>query len=445
MQGTSAYLRQLGLSARAASAKARLLQHCDRALDVAGASKKRWSIWVPGRVELLGKHTDYAGGRSLIAAIERGICLRAAFRKDELVRVIDVGDNVTVEVALGGDGARGAVGLPHYVSTVARRVASNFRHVRYGVDMALASDLPPAAGLSSSSALVVAVFIAISKANDLQQRDDFRKLITTREELAAYLGAIENGEPFGRLPGDAGVGTLGGAQDHTAILCSEVGQIARFAYIPVRRESVVSFPPRHTLVIAVSGVVAEKTGAALPEYNRASMAVRRLVEAWNREHGRHDLSLAEAVGSAPDAPRALREIADRLRDPELPAGFLRRRLEQFLTEAFEVIPAATDALQRQAVAEFGVIADQSQRMAEELLGNQVPQTIALQRSARELGASAASAFGAGFGGSVWAIVPDREARHFVEDWEAKYRHAYPGLASRCLFFTTPLGPAAAQW
>ncbi|HEX7123285.1 MAG TPA: hypothetical protein VF178_12990, partial [Gemmatimonadaceae bacterium] len=43
VQGTSAYLRQLGLSARAASAKARLLQHCDRALDVAGASKKRWS------------------------------------------------------------------------------------------------------------------------------------------------------------------------------------------------------------------------------------------------------------------------------------------------------------------------------------------------------------------------------------------------------------------
>lgn len=439
------HLRQIGISLRAATAKSALFERCDKALDGAGASRKRWFIWVPGRVELLGKHTDYAGGRSLVAAIERGFCVRAAARKDPLISITDVGQRARCEVMLGDEQARVAPGWSTYVATVARRLGRDFPDLTQGVDIALASDLPQAAGLSSSSALIVAVFIALSKANGLQLRDAFRRLISSREELAAYLGAVESGEPFGRLPGDAGVGTLGGAQDHTAILCSEVGQVSRFSFIPVRREATAPFPQRHVLVIGVSGVEAEKTGAVQADYNRAAIAVRRLLEGWNRETERHDLSLAEAVGSSPDAPAALRDLSDRLEDPALPAGYLRRRFEQFLAEAFEIIPAATDALQRQAAAEFGVVVDRSQKLAEEMLGNQVPQTIALHRFARELGAVASSAFGAGFGGSVWAMVPDRDARHFMEHWEARYREAYPGLSSRCVFFTTPLGPAAAQW
>src|SRR5699024_12638852 len=52
------------------------------------------------------------------------------------------------------------------------------------------------------------------------------------------------------------------------------------------------------------------------------------------------------------------------------------------------------------------------------------ETIALQRIARELGAHAASAFGAGFGGSVWALVPEQEAGAFAERWAAHYHRAH---------------------
>ena len=55
-------------------------------------------------------------------------------------------------------------------------------------------------------------------------------------------------------------------------------------------------------------------------------------------------------------------------------------------------------------------------MAERLLGNQVPETISLASTARALGAAAASAFGAGFGGSVWALVPEADAHAFASDW-----------------------------
>src|SRR6476619_4882407 len=48
-----------------------------------------FQLWVPGRIEFLGKHTDYAGGRSLLCPADRGIRLTATRRNDALVRVTD--------------------------------------------------------------------------------------------------------------------------------------------------------------------------------------------------------------------------------------------------------------------------------------------------------------------------------------------------------------------
>ena len=60
-----------------------------------------------------------------------------------------------------------------------------------------------------------------------------------------------------------------------------------------------------------------------------------------------------------------------------------------------------------------------------LLGNQVPETIALARAALEHGAFAACSFGAGFGGSVWALV-DGDADAFARRWDAGAFVARPG-------------------
>ena len=64
------------------------------------------------------------------------------------------------------------------------------------------------------------------------------------------------------LGGDLGVGTLGGSQDHTAILCSRPGELRQYGFCPVRFERSVPFPAGHKLVIGVSGIAAEKTGAS---------------------------------------------------------------------------------------------------------------------------------------------------------------------------------------
>jgi galactokinase len=129
-----------------------------------------------------------------------------------------------------------------------------------------------------------------------------------------------------------------------------------------------------------------------------------------------------------------------------PGGFspqrLRDRFEQFLMESYEIIPQAAEALARADLGTFGALVDRSQHGAETLLRNQVPETIALAHLARGEGAHAASAFGAGFGGSVWALSGAADAEEFVRRWQDAYRSAFPEAAARAEFIVTRPGPGA---
>ena len=91
-------------------------------------------------------------------------------------------------------------------------------HHLNGATIRFHSDLPKAAGLSSSSALMIMVFAALESVNEIREPDDFQAEYHSDLELAEYLGCIENGQSFRELEGSAGVGTFGGSQDHAAIM-----------------------------------------------------------------------------------------------------------------------------------------------------------------------------------------------------------------------------------
>ena len=112
---------------------------------------------------------------------------------------------------------------------------------------------------------------------------------------------------------------------------------------------------------------------------------------------------------------------------------------------YEIIPAASDALDRGSLTEFGMVVDHSMRLAESNLGNQVPETVTLQRSARELGAVAASAFGAGFGGAVWALVREDGADAFLAQWSERYAKKHRKVSREAVFFLSRAGPHAYQF
>ncbi len=449
MSEVAARLVDAGMTAGEAAAKQQLFERTCAALDASGTRGSRtFAVFVPGRVEVLGKHTDYAGGRSLLCAVERGICLVARPRRDGLVRAHDVASATTVSVGSGF----GRIAQPSwavYVSTVAGRLARNFPDARHGADIAFAGDLPMAAGLSSSSALVTSLVLALAAANNLQASETWRASIASREDLAEYLGTVENGQDFRALEGDAGVGTFGGSEDHTAMLCCRAGQLSQYSFCPVRRERQIPMPADRALVVAVSGVVAEKTRAARDAYNRASTAAREVLDAWNRAAGRRDATLRAAVESGSEAAERIRALLRRSsRDARQRSRAVGprhlRRFDQFVEETFVIVPQAGDLLAAGRVDEIGELVDRSQAGAERGLGNQVPETIFLARTARELGAAAASAFGAGFGGSVWGLVARSRVAEFSERWAEQYRSAFPEHAARAQFFTTAAGPAAIE-
>ena len=94
--------------------------------------------------------------------------------------------------------------------------------------------------------------------------------------------------------------------------------------------------------------------------------------------------------------------------------------------------------------EFGRYTEESQAWAEQMLGNQIPETSYLATIARKIGATASLAFGAGFGGSVWAMVRTSRIDEFLDGWAWSYRKRFPQHADTSQFFATGAGPATFQ-
>ena len=119
-----------------------------------------FASWAPGRVNLIGEHTDYNDGFVLPVAIDSGTAVAGAARDDGRIVVVSADQRDAVE--LGADlRSRGA--LPAWgpyvrgVLVEARRIGVEFG----GFDAFVASDLPLGGGLSSSAALVVSLFAAL--------------------------------------------------------------------------------------------------------------------------------------------------------------------------------------------------------------------------------------------------------------------------------------------
>ena len=418
--------------------------------------------FVPGRIEVLGKHTDYAGGRSLLCAVERGFTVTAwphnsAVPPPNLVNVLLPGgaggdrspalSGATFEARLSEElagASAGGVGdyLPelgagNYAIAVLRRFARNFPHARRGGVIALETNLPAASGMSSSSAMMIGIFLGLAELNDLQSDPAAASIFRSPEALAGYLATVENGQAFEQHEGDRGVGTSGGSEDHTAILCATEGALSQYAFCPVRHEGTVPLEPSWTFAIAVSGITANKTGAARALYNGAVESVQEILRVWREGTGRDDAVLAHALASEPDAGERLRQLLVHAgRERLIP------RLEQFIDESHIIVPSAAGELAAGNLQAFGALVDRSQALAERALQNQVPETIHLARSARMFGAAAASAFGAGFGGSVWALVRTEEARPFLDCWQSEYELQFPAAARAATFFLTRPGPPA---
>ncbi len=332
-------------------------------------------VRAPGRVNLIGEHIDYCGLSVLPMAVQR--CVRMAFhtRTDRDVRLVnrDPGFGPSTFTLSERIPPAPAGDWSNYARAAAQALVPQFPDLR-GIDALVESDLPIAAGLSSSSALVVAAALAILHANGV---------IMAPLEL---MDLLARGERF--------VGTAGGGMDQSIILGAQTGCASRIDFQPLRLTP-TAVPADWRFIVAWSMVHAEKSGAAREEYNarpRQADEARRLVAARLGHPG--DISYSALLVAAP--------IATLLEAGTTLSGVLSKRFRHVVTEGARVRQAEA-AMARRDLAAFGLLLDashQSLRNDYEVSHSELDQLVEL---AREAGAVGARLTGAGFGGSIVAL------------------------------------------
>ncbi|MES1257435.1 MAG: galactokinase family protein [Acidobacteriota bacterium] len=240
------------------------------------------SVSVPGRVNLIGEHIDYLGFPVLPMAITRRLTLRFTPRPDRLIRVSspDYGTREFEWLPALPPYPPGDFG--NYVKAAAQAVATRWGSGKWGLsggfDGTLTSTIPAAAGLSSSSALVTAVTLALLRLGGIEP------------DFEALMEVLPEGERY--------VGTRGGGMDHAVCLAGRKGCALRLDFDPVRFHA-EPIPPVWAFFVAHSLRRAEKSGAARDEYNHR----RALAQSGDPSALRHAKSERERVEQAIAAMR----------------------------------------------------------------------------------------------------------------------------------------------
>jgi len=194
-------------------------------------------VRAPGRVNLIGEHTDYSGGWCLPLAIDRECHITATPDRDGVVRATSGQLPGAVTVGTDGTIASGAPRWGRFVAGAVRVVRAR-GHTVAGTDLAVHSTVPAGAGLSSSTALSVALVLALLPP-DAPERDDLD--VVARLALAAEVEAT--GVPGGLLDQMA---SLRGRAGHALLLdCRSLS----FEPVPI--------PADLAILVAHSGIARE--------------------------------------------------------------------------------------------------------------------------------------------------------------------------------------------
>jgi len=406
-------------------------------------------IRAPGRVNLLGEHTDYNGLPVLPMAIDRCIRLAGARRFDGRVVARNTARAFSARTfALASPIPPGAAGdWGNYLKAAAQGLFDASQDLPRGADLLIDGDIPTGAGLSSSAALVVATGLALLTANDL----------TVPWPALAEL--------FARA--ERYVGTMSGGMDQAVSLLAEPGHALRIDFFPLRTRP-VALPPGHAIVVCDSLVSAHKAGGARDAYNLrvaecalacATLAaalgtpLQRLGDLATLFPDRPLLSVFERFAAAlPDASVTLADVALLARTPvsalrtacHLAPGVgdcfrLRRRARHVLSEA-DRVSAAEAALAAGDAHAFGRLMVASHVSCRDDYEVSCPALDTLTALAADAGALGARLTGAGFGGCTVNLVPAQELDRFLAAMDDRFYgpRLPPGqLAGRHRFVFTP--------
>src|SRR5438034_581754 len=160
---STSYVADAGTPTDISRASAATVSRAFRCGSIAASgSPDEVRVFAPGRVNLIGEHTDYSGGLVLPVAVHLGITVTAEPSADVL-RLRSPALASTVELAPDGSSPALPDGWGRYVAAVAKLLGERGRRP-VGLDGSVVSTVPVGAGLSSSAALTVSVALALGRA-----------------------------------------------------------------------------------------------------------------------------------------------------------------------------------------------------------------------------------------------------------------------------------------
>jgi galactokinase len=353
-------------------------------------------VWhAPGRVNLIGEHTDYNEGYVLPFALGQGVRAAAGRRDDDVLELCSrQAPGPAVRVDAGSLTPGDVPGWAGYAAGVAWALREA-GHAVGGARVAIDADLPQGAGLSSSAALECATAVALT---------GLYGMTIAPPELARLARRAENdfvGVPTGIMDQSA---SLECTRGHALLLdCRSLAT----AQVPLDLAAAGA-----ELLVLDTRVRHEHAGGSYTSRRRAC-------------------EQAAALLGVP----ALRDVTDLDWLDRLPDPVLRRRARHVVTEDRRVLEV-TGLLRTGDVAEVGPLLTESHRSLRDDFEVSWAQADVAVDAATAAGALGARMMGGGFGGSVIVLVPAGQAARVVAAVGAEYdRRTWPSPA---------LVPAAAE-
>jgi galactokinase len=333
----------------------------------------------PGRVNLIGEHTDYNGGFVLPMAIDRDVTFVGAPRKDRNVRVYSANFEQVSEFSLDRVAHSAEQEWNNYVRGVAD-VLQRAGYALHGFDAAMFGNVPIASGLSSSAATEMAVIEAFNAVADL------------------HIDGVREAK-FAQQAENQFVGVNCGIMDQ---FVSSLGRQGQALFIDCRSLEYKLVPMPKGVTVLVVDTQAPRTLAS---------------SAYNER--RAQCEEAAAIFGVP----LLRDVSvsefERRKNELTP--LVATRAAHVIYENQRVLDAV-DALNKNDVATFGKLMNQSHDSLRDLYAVSSKELDAVVDISRAMpGVLGARMTGAGFGGCAIALVKDAN----VSDLKAAVEHEYP--------------------
>jgi galactokinase len=324
------------------------------------------SLSIPGRVNLIGEHTDYNGGNVLPAAISRRVNVALARGNHETYQIKSDRFDGLIERSIG-DQKRGD--WTDY-ATGALEKARALGWLEAGAQLAITSDIPDGAGVSSSAALITAILntakaIAGAEASPV--------------DIAKHARAVENDY----------IGMPCGIMDQMAVGLADEGSALALNTVDLSYD-VIAIPEGWRFVTLHSGIRRELSDGRYKQRFEECEAARA---ALGVEHLCHATPAEMAATALPKA--------------------LATRVRHVTTEHARTLEAA-DAMAQGDAARFGALMNESHASYAMDFEASTPEIDALVADALRHGAKGARLTGGGFGGCIVALVKAANAKTWTD-------------------------------